>query len=126
MVNKDPDCDSTPREDAFGRFLLFAIPFGIAASTATVSIAYWAAPDRHLTSVGYATWAGIPFPVYFVLSGQNTVEGCVLLAILGVIIVVMSRFMPSNILYPAITAIVAPWLMTRIHRRYCDKRPWIE
>lgn len=126
MASDDQNDDWTPSKESLRRFLGFAIPLGVAASISTIAVAYINAPDSHLTPMGYLFWGAIPLFVYIVLVGQNTIEGCVVLAVLLTLVLVGSRLLPSQFLLPALCGIIVPWVLTRFHRRYCDQRPWIE
>ena len=115
-----------PQPESFGRYLRFAVPLIVVIAGVSLGITKVMTPDQPLGIWVLVICLGAPFPLYFVLSDQNTVEGCVVLGMFLVLIVLMAKTMPKNIVV-AITAVwLLAWLATRIHRRYCNGRDWIE
>lgn len=126
MDSDDEEDEWTPSQDSAGRFFAFAIPLILVSVAVTVGIAIWTSPSDQLTGFEYAAWIGFPIVVFLVFVIQNSIEGCVILVMLGVVIGIGSRFLPPHLFLPAISALIAPWFLTRIHRRFCDNKPWIE
>ena len=123
MASKHDDDEWTPSQDSLGRFIAFAVPLSLVAALITVVIATWKSPDDQLSGLEYATWIGLPLVAFLVFVGQNSIEGCVILIVLGIGLAIGLRFLPAHFLFPGVSALIALWLLTRIHRRLCDGKP---
>lgn len=126
MAKEDKEDAWSALEDSPRRFFAFAVPLSLLSSLVTLGIAYWSSPNHELNGIGYVAWLSMPIFAFVAFVGQNTIEGCVILVFLGVGLGIGSRFLPLHLLYPGVSVLIAPWVLTRVHRRFCDRKPWIE
>ena len=126
MASGDEKDERSPPKISPGRFFAFAVPLALVSALVTIGIALWKSPSDQLTGLEYAMWIGFPLIAFLTFVGQNSIEGCVILVILGIGLGIGSRFIPPHLLFPGVSALAVPWIFTRIHRRFCDGKPWIE
>ena len=126
MKEEDQNCGSEQTKYTTGRFLMFSIPLAMAAAIATVAVAILTAPDHLLAPEDFASWAVVPIGIYFAYISLNTTEGCIVLGILSIPLMLTKLHWSSSFFYPAATAVVMVWFTSRIFRRYFFDLPWIE
>ena len=128
LTNPTDPASPTPfarRDESLGRFLATQFLLSLIVSAVTLLVAYLLA-GHSLTPLAYVGWSAASFILCGVFIIQNTVEGCVILIIWFVLLLFAAKVAPAHILYPAATAFLTSWLVTRIHRRYAYGMPWIE
>lgn len=113
------------RDESLGRFLASEFLLSLIVSAVTLLVAYFLA-GRSLPPLAYIGWPVASFFLCMTFVGQNTVEGCFILIIWFLTLLFAAIVTPGHILYPAATAFLTSFLVTRIHRRYAYGLPWIE
>jgi hypothetical protein len=130
MNQEDRKEEPPPATKSVEMPIRYTMALAIFGSLATVAIAHLLAPNHHISTTGYIVWIVAPLVLHAGLLMQNTIEGCVIVGIILALpltlIVIKGRFLPEHIMWPGLCAVIAPWILTRICRRYGDKRPWIE
>lgn len=130
MSDTENTDDQTPRSESVRMPIPYRIVLAMIGSLTTVAIAYCLAPNQHISTAGYVLWIVAPLVLHAMLLMQNTIESCyivgMILAIPLVALLIQGRFLPVGIVWPALSSVVVPWILTRIHRRCSDGRPWIE
>jgi hypothetical protein len=127
--NQHNDQQSDPKE-ASKMSIWHAVLLTMLSPLITVSVAYALSPNHHISPLGYVVWIVGSLVLHAGLIMQNTVEGCfivgMILALPIGVIIFKGRILPAHIMWPGLCAVMIPWILTRIHRRYADNRPWVE
>ena len=125
MDADDRDDHQSPPPDSFRRFLVFAAPLSTIVCAVTILTAL-SQSSGSLHLLAFIGWPIASILLYFVFWTQNTIEGCVVLVIYAGLIFLLSRFAPDHIIYPGAVSCLTAWAATRVHRKFCDRKPWIE